>query len=137
MAIVDDKLTKILNNLLVGMLADSLSDEAVDYKDVIKGEIIPAIKEVFGYTQLDPLPVRQEAFRQSIMAYTEKYDHVMLQRFYNYWVELKTERGRLMRFEKETTWMLAGRLARWHSKNKSDHYSGLVKKAIDNKLKKE
>ena len=44
------------------------------------------------------------------------YQRSMLAEFYNYWTEVK-EGGRKMRFEKEKTFEIAKRLARWSKNN--------------------
>lgn len=53
------------------------------------------------------------------------YPRPMLVEFYNYWTETK-EGGRKMRFEKEKTFEIAKRLARW---KKNDDERKLSRKA--------
>lgn len=42
-----------------------------------------------------------------------QYDGKMIREFFNYWTE-RNESGTKMRFEKEKTFDIARRLARWH-----------------------
>lgn len=55
---------------------------------------------------------RKLAFGMQLKPFNETYPRPMLAEFYNYWTEVK-EGGRKMRFEKEKTFEIAKRLARW------------------------
>lgn len=59
---------------------------------------------------------RAKDFYNNLKPFIEKYDTKMLRHFYDYWTE-KSTNGRKMRFEKETTFEISKRLARWHSNN--------------------
>ena len=58
------------------------------------------------------LKERKLAFGMQLKPFSEIYPRPMLAEFYDYWTEVK-EGGRKMRFEKEKTFEIAKRLARW------------------------
>jgi len=60
---------------------------------------------------------RKKEFAEAIWLYMDKYDHEMLDEFYDYWTECNFN-GRKMRFEKEKTFDLGKRLARWYKNSK-------------------
>ncbi len=60
---------------------------------------------------------RKKDFSERLKPFLEKYGRDMLNDFYLYWVEAN-ENGKMMRFEKETTWDTSLRLARWYKNNK-------------------
>ena len=62
------------------------------------------------------LKERKLAFGMQLKPFNGMYQRSMLAEFYNYWTELK-EGGRKMRFEKEKTFEIAKRLARWSKNN--------------------
>jgi hypothetical protein len=55
---------------------------------------------------------RKLAFGMQLKPFSGTYPRPMLAEFYDYWTEVK-EGGRKMRFEKEKTFEIAKRLARW------------------------
>lgn len=59
---------------------------------------------------------RKLAFGMQLKPFGEIYPRPMLAEFYDYWTETK-EGGRKMRFEKEKTFEVAKRLARWSKNN--------------------
>lgn len=62
------------------------------------------------------LKERKLAFGMQLKPFGEIYPRPMLAEFYDYWTEVK-EGGRKMRFEKEKTFEVAKRLARWSKNN--------------------
>lgn len=62
------------------------------------------------------LKERKLAFGMQLKPFNETYPRPMLAEFYDYWTEVK-EGGRKMRFEKEKTFEIAKRLARWSKNN--------------------
>lgn len=62
------------------------------------------------------LKERKLAFGMQLKPFNGMYQRSMLADFYNYWTEVK-EGGRKMRFEKEKTFEIAKRLARWSKNN--------------------
>ena len=62
------------------------------------------------------LKERKLAFGMQLKPFSGTYPRPMLVEFYNYWTEVK-EGGRKMRFEKEKTFEIAKRLARWSKNN--------------------
>lgn len=62
------------------------------------------------------LKERKLAFGMLLKPFNGMYQRSMLAEFYNYWTEVK-EGGRKMRFEKEKTFEIAKRLARWSKNN--------------------
>lgn len=59
---------------------------------------------------------REQEFSESLKQYADKYDAQMLRDFFDYWTERNKSRT-TMRFEKQTTWDLSRRLARWDRNN--------------------
>lgn len=70
------------------------------------------------------LKERKLAFGMQLKPFGEIYPRPMLAEFYDYWTEVK-EGGRKMRFEKEKTFEIAKRLARW---KKNDDERKLLRK---------
>lgn len=62
------------------------------------------------------LKERKLTFGMQLKPFSGTYPRPMLVEFYNYWTEVK-EGGRKMRFEKEKTFEIAKRLARWSKNN--------------------
>ena len=60
---------------------------------------------------------RELNFYKSLVPFLDKYSRIMVREFFNYWTE-KNQGGRKMRFEKEKTFDLARRLARWANNDK-------------------
>lgn len=59
---------------------------------------------------------RKQVFFNNLIPHTEKYGKKTVRKFYEYWTELNKS-GTKMRFEKEGTWELGKRLARWKDNN--------------------
>lgn len=59
---------------------------------------------------------RKEEFGQSLVPFMEKYGKEMIRAFFEYWSEL-TRSETKMRFEKQSTWEVAKRLATWANKD--------------------
>jgi len=65
-----------------------------------------------------PLEEREAAFKASLEPYRGKYGDMMIGKFFYYWSDTSTYRGKpVMRFEKEKSWCLAKRLAYWNLNN--------------------
>lgn len=78
---------------------------------------------------------RKKAFWDKIRAAgKDKYEKDMALAFYNYWTE-HNEGGKMMRFEKENTFNIAGRLTTW-AKNE-DKFTNTRKTFIDKKIEKQ
>ena len=60
---------------------------------------------------------RKETFRDTVKSFSEQYPREMLKEFYEYWTE-KNQSGVKMRFEKEKTFEVSKRLARWAANQK-------------------
>ena len=56
-------------------------------------------------------------FAEALWLHLDKYNEEMLNEFYDYWTEMNLN-GRKMRFEKEKTFDLGRRLARWYQNSK-------------------
>lgn len=90
-------------------------------------------KEVFNIFDYKPeedllsLPERKENFRLTLLPFIEKYGANMINRFYKHWTET-TVKGTRMRFEKQDTWSLAGRLATWSKRSESYSIANMVNK---------
>lgn len=63
------------------------------------------------------IKARKETFRDTVKGFADKYPREMLKEFYEYWTE-KNQAGVKMRFEKEPTFEISKRLARWASNQK-------------------
>lgn len=59
---------------------------------------------------------RKLAFGMQLKPFNGMYQRSMLAEFYDYWTEVK-DGGRKMRYEKENTFEIAKRLARWSKNN--------------------
>lgn len=70
-----------------------------------------------GDTPSDTLEVRKHVFGKKLIPYMEQYGKSLIREFFDYWTE-HNENGKKMRFEKEKTFEISRRLARW-SKNNS------------------
>ena len=61
---------------------------------------------------------RKQEFAHKLATFLNDYDKKMIREFYDYWTE-HGDKDRKMRFEKQTSFNIASRLARWH-KNQQD-----------------
>lgn len=68
---------------------------------------------------------RKEEFYHCLAAYTGQYPKEMLRAFFNYWSEMNRSETK-MRFELQKTWQLAGRLATWSAKEKTNKRSNFA-----------
>lgn len=66
--------------------------------------------------QRESLQERMDKFRQTTNMYKGMYGNEMVDAFFDYWSETN-DNGNKMRFEKEKTWNLEKRLARWAKNN--------------------
>lgn len=66
--------------------------------------------------QRESLQERMDKFRQTTNMYKGMYGNEMVDAFFDYWSETN-DNGNKMRFEKEKTWNLEKRLARWEKNN--------------------
>ena len=77
------------------------------------GEAVARTRKKRGRKSLkETLPFRKKAFMEECKTFGDKYDHKMINSFYNYWAQ-ENRSGRKMRFEMEKTWNTAMRLASW------------------------
>lgn len=72
-------------------------------------------------TPNEALETRKHAFGEKLVPYIEQYGKALIREFFDYWTE-HNENGRKMRFEKEKTFEISRRLARW-SKNNNNNKS--------------
>ena len=75
------------------------------------------IQKPTGDTLSDTLEVRKHAFGEKLIPYMKQYGKALIREFFDDWTE-HNENGKKMRFEKEKTFEISRRLARW-SKNNS------------------
>lgn len=86
----------------------------VNENDMGSGSVEPVIKKDFKAL----LEGRKEKFKNELKPYLNKpYTGDMLNKFYVYWTEADRTYIK-MRYEKEKTWQLAGRLRRWFENQK-------------------
>lgn len=67
----------------------------------------------------DTLEVRKHAFGEKLIPYMEQYGKALIREFFDYWTE-HNENGKKMRFEKEKTFEISRRLARWSKNNNNN-----------------
>ena len=75
-------------------------------------------------TQSDTLEVRKHAFGEKLIPYMKQYGKALIREFFDYWTE-HNENGKKMRFEKEKTFEISLRLARWSKNNRSNNKSSI------------
>lgn len=75
-------------------------------------------------TLSDTLEARKHAFGEKLIPYIEQYGKVLIREFFDYWTE-HNENGKKMRFEKEKTFEISRRLARWSKNNSSNNKSSI------------
>lgn len=71
-------------------------------------------------TPSDTLEVRKHAFGEKLIPYIEQYGKELIREFFDYWTE-HNENGKKMRFEKEKTFEISRRLARWKKNNSNSN----------------
>ena len=76
-----------------------------------------------GDTQSDTpneaLETRKHAFGEKLIPYIEQYGKTLIREFFDFWTE-HNENGKKMRFEKEKTFEISKRLARWSKRNSNN-----------------
>ena len=82
------------------------------------------IPNTTGDTQSDTLEVRKHAFGEKLIPYMKQYGKALIREFFDYWTE-HNENGKKMRFEKEKTFEISLRLARWSKNNRSNNKSSI------------
>lgn len=75
-------------------------------------------------TPSDALEARKHAFGEKLIPYIEQYGKVLIREFFDYWTE-HNENGKKMRFEKEKTFEISRRLARWSKNNSNKNKSSI------------
>ena len=78
------------------------------------------IQKPTGDTLSDTLEVRKHAFGEKLIPYMKQYGKALIREFFDYWTE-HNENGKKMRFEKEKTFEISRRLARWSKNNCSNN----------------
>ena len=73
-------------------------------------------------TPNEALETRKHAFGEKLVPYIEQYGKALIREFFDYWTE-HNENGRKMRFEKEKTFEISRRLARWSKNNNNNNKS--------------
>ena len=82
------------------------------------------IPNITGDTPSDTLEVRKHVFGKKLIPYMEQYGKALIREFFDYWTE-HNENGKKMRFEKEKTFEISRRLARWSKNNSSNSKSSI------------
>ena len=78
-------------------------------KDIVKKETPPTAPS---------LETRQKSFYDSLIPFVDQYGKETVRDFYDYWSEPDRAKAPKMRFEKQPTWCLKQRLARWSRNQK-------------------
>lgn len=82
--------------------------------DSYKPKVVEVHTQV--HTPTHTLKERSHSFGEKLIPYMEQYGQKMIREFFDYWTEAN-ENGQKMRFEKEKTFDVSRRLARWHKNN--------------------
>lgn len=104
---------KLLSNTSQTASKQFTNNTASDTQTV-KADVQTASKQFTN--SLQTLGKRKHAFGEKLIPFIEQYGKKMIREFYDYWTEAN-ENGRKMRFEKEKTFDISKRLARWHKIN--------------------
>ena len=81
------------------------------------GEAVARTRKKRGRKSLkETLPFRKKAFMEECKTFGDKYDHEMINSFYNYWAQ-ENRSGRKMLFEMQKTWNTAMRLKNWENRS--------------------
>lgn len=67
----------------------------------------------------EALETRKHAFGEKLIPYIEQYGKTLIREFFDFWTE-HNENGKKMRFEKEKTFEISKRLARWSNRNSNN-----------------
>lgn len=103
------KLTDVQINL-IKKFAERFDCEFEDNGNLVTFE--QAIAKFNGeQPKVKPIADRKKEFADTIRPYITKYTKEMLNKFYKYWCK---EEGYKMKFEKQTSWNLDQRLAKWY-----------------------
>lgn len=70
---------------------------------------------------------RERVFTEKVYAFSSTYPTEMLDEFISYWTE-SSEKGKLLRYEKETVFDIKRRLATWEKRNRT-RYTPAVQQA--------
>lgn len=70
-------------------------------------------------TPNEALETRKHAFGEKLIPYVEQYGKTLIREFFDFWTE-HNENGKKMRFEKEKTFEISKRLARWSKRNSNN-----------------
>lgn len=70
-------------------------------------------------TPNEALETRKHAFGEKLIPYIEQYGKTLIREFFDFWTE-HNENGKKMRFEKEKTFEISKRLARWSKRNSNN-----------------
>lgn len=70
----------------------------------------------------EALETRKHSFGEKLIPYIEQYGKELIREFFDYWTE-RNENGKKMRFEKEKTFEISRRLARWSKNNGNNNKS--------------
>lgn len=70
-------------------------------------------------TPNEALETRKHAFGEKLIPYIEQYGKTLIREFFDFWTE-HNENGKKMRFEKEKTFEISKRLARWIKRNSNN-----------------
>ena len=86
-----------------------------DYQQVTTtfGASLAQDRRKFGASLTTPLDQRKHDFGESLIPYLDNYGKLMIRQFFDYWTETSPN-GNKMRFEKEKTFEIPKRLARWN-----------------------
>lgn len=70
-------------------------------------------------TPNEALETRKHEFGEKLIPYIEQYGKTLIREFFDFWTE-HNENGKKMRFEKEKTFEISKRLARWSKRNSNN-----------------
>lgn len=81
-----------------------------------------AIKERKGKeSKVKEKKEREKEFREAVAAFADNYDQKMINAFCDYWTE-SSEKGKLLRYEKQTVFEISRRLEYWQRRSKEKSF---------------
>lgn len=98
-------------------VSENLSIVGRDAEAGFEGEATARTRKKRGRKSLkETLPLRKKAFLEECRAFGDKFDHEMINNFYNYWAQ-ENRSGKKMLFEMQKTWNTAMRLKNWENRS--------------------
>lgn len=91
----------------------------VTVNNIVSYKALKLIGDTPSDTPNEALETRKHAFGEKLIPYIEQYGKTLIREFFDFWTE-HNENGKKMRFEKEKTFEISKRLARWSKRNSNN-----------------